>query len=83
MESSPKWFTCGFCFITRMGLEPVHGDNPCPLKVAESEAFRAKIEAERAYFERQAFAVLDAGKGLESMMGTIKKAMGVEDEDDD
>lgn len=79
----PQWSVCPCCATQRLGIEPVHGDGPCPLKIEEHEIYMQTMEAQRLYYERQAFALLDAKQTTGQMMGIMKKVMGVEEEDED
>lgn len=67
--TTPKWFQCGFCFAQRLGLEPVHGDDPCPWKIAEVEATLAALASQQASYERQGFAMNDMTSMLKKMTG--------------
>lgn len=81
--TAPIWFTCGYCYTTRLSDQPIHGDNPCPLKAEESKALVAQLEAQKSYFDRQAFAALDTSKGMESVIALMRSLTGQEDPDDD
>lgn len=78
--TTPKWFACNICGLQRLGLEPVHGDNPCPIKVEEHEATMAVLEARKEAEGREGFAMVDMMAMLQKMTSRI---VGDDDDDDD
>lgn len=76
---APKWFSCSVCGLQRLGLEPVHEDNPCPMKVEEHEAYMALMETQRASYAGTGFATND----MVAMMKRMTKGMGIDLDDDD
>lgn len=76
---APKWFACSICGLTRLGLEPVHGDNPCPMKVEEHEATMAMLESRKAAETGGAFATTDMVEMIRKMQARI---FGEDDDDE-
>lgn len=72
--TAQQWFTCSFCHTTRIGIGPVHGDGPCPMKVREHEAYVSLMETQKASYVNQGFMSGD-------MVAMLKKITGVEDDD--
>lgn len=67
-----KWQVCAYCYAT--GYAPVHGEgNPCPLKLAESEAYIGMLEAQAAAAQGSAFMAADG-------TAMMKKMLGIEDD---
>lgn len=66
---APQWFTCGYCHLQRLGVEPVHGGEPCPMKAAESAAYIAMLESQQASHDRSGFAMNDMTKIMKRMTG--------------
>lgn len=79
MSSAPKWFSCGICGLQRLGLGPVHGDEPCPVKMEEHEATMAILEQRKATEASEAFSMSDMNAMLEKI---TRRFVGADDDDD-
>jgi len=70
------WINCGYCFAYKWG-EPPHGSGmPCPVKLRESDAYVAMLEAQKASYVGSGFMVNDAA-------AMMRKLTGIEEPDDE
>ncbi len=73
-ESASKGMSCPVCGEYALG--PPHGwGNPCPLKVRESEAYVASLDAARMAHIRQ-------GQGMSDMVSSLRHMTGEEEDDE-
>jgi hypothetical protein len=76
---------CPYCKATMVlgGFGSVHGDLvPCPLKLSESEALVAMLDAQRLMFDAQRVAHERSGFVLNDAAAMMRKMRMLEEEDD-
>jgi hypothetical protein len=72
--TAPQWFSCNYCHLQRLGLGPVHGDEPCPMKAKESLALIEMLGAQTDSYNRSAFMANDA-------VAMMRKITGAEEDE--
>lgn len=75
---APQWFHCSICGLQRLGVGPVHGDNPCPMKVEEHAATMALLELRKAAEAGGSFAISDMNAMVKKM---AERMLGADDDD--